>query len=438
MANLLESSQTSATTVPQFYTDYLTNLASQGQTAEQGAQYVGAQPLQTQAFQQIGNTDNQFQPAITSGESLVNQAATQNIPGAAAPYLQAGTSTSPLSALNPYASQIASSSPADLASQYMSPYINTAVQSMSDIAQRNLQQNLDPQATAAAVGSGQFGSQRGAQVLGQVNRQAQQDLEAQIATMENTGYGQALNAAGQYQSTLGQVGSTAANAQNQANQAQLTAGQTAGNLTGQQSQALQNAGIGFGTLGTQGQTMNLADVNAMSSLGGQQQQIGQNEQSYPLTKLASLSNIMQGAQIPTTVTSTLDTSPLSTIASLGSTGLGLLQPKYDAAGNAIPNSAPLSTISNWFNGATSSPTTTPGYSTALPPGATYAGNDANGNPIYNDPNNTGMFITATGDNTGAPVGNIVNPNPVNTNPVDPNPVDPNAVDPNAVDPNATD
>ena len=417
MANLLESSQTSATTVPQFYTDYLTNLASQGQTAEQGAQYVGAQPLQTQAFQQIGDTANQFQPAIAGGENLVNQAATQNIPGAAAPYLQAGTSTSPLSALNPYASKIASSSPADLASQYMSPYINTAVQSMSDIAQRNIQQNLDPQATAAAVGSGQFGSQRGAQVLGQVNRQAQQDLEAQIAAMENTGYGQALSAAGQYQSTLGQVGSTAANAQNQANQAQLTAGQTAGNLTGQQSQALQNAGIGLGTLGTQGNTMNLADVNALSALGGQQQQIGQNEQNYPLTKLASLSNIMQGAQIPTTVTSTLNASPLSTIASLGSTGLGLLQPKYDAAGKEIPNSAPLSTISNWFKGDTSSPTTTPGYNTALPNGATYAGNNANGDPIYNDPNNTGMFITATGDNTGAPTGydpnidNFVNPNP---------------------------
>jgi len=361
MANLLQSTQTTATAAPQFYTDYLSNLATKGQAAQQGAQYVGAQPLQEQAFSQIGQTAGAYQPAITTGENLVGQAAGQNIAGAAAPYLQAGTSSSPLSALAPYAQGVTSASPADLAAQYMNPYINTAVQSLSDIAQRNYQQNLAPQATAAAVGSGQFGSQRGAQVLGQVERQSQQDLNSQIAQMLSSGYGQGLTAAGQYQSTLGQLGSTASNAQNAFNQSQLQAGQTAGNLTAQQAQALQSAGLGMGTLGTQGQTMNLADVNALSTLGGQQQQIGQNAQNYPLTTLSSLSNIMQGAQIPTTVTSQLNASPLSTLAGLGTGALGMIQPKYDAAGKVIAGSTPFDQIKALFSGSSNTGTnaTTP-------------------------------------------------------------------------------
>ena len=50
MANLLQSSQTKSTCAPSYYTDYLKNIATAGQEAQQQAQYVGAQPLQQQAF----------------------------------------------------------------------------------------------------------------------------------------------------------------------------------------------------------------------------------------------------------------------------------------------------------------------------------------------------------------------------------------------------
>ena len=57
MANLLQSSQTQATTAPSYYTDYLTNLASAGKTAATGAEYVGAQPLQELAFKQAKRSE---------------------------------------------------------------------------------------------------------------------------------------------------------------------------------------------------------------------------------------------------------------------------------------------------------------------------------------------------------------------------------------------
>ena len=347
MANLLQSTQTTETTAPQFYTDYLSNLASRGQTAQQAAQYVGAQPLQQQAFTQAGQTAGSFQPVISAGEQLAQQAGGQDITGAAAPYLMAGTAISPLSALAPFAQNIAASSPADLAAAYMSPYIGSAVQNLSDIAQRNIQQNLAPQATAAAVGTGQFGSQRGAQVLGQVERDAQRDLENQISQMLNAGYGQALTAAGQYQGTLGQLGSAAANAQNAYNQALLNAAQTAGSTSQQQAASRIAAGQALGTLGTQAQTMNLADINALASLGGQQQQILQNQQNYPLTTLASLANILQGAQIPTTVTAALNQSPLSVLAGITTGGVGMISPQYlglDKNGQPVWGPSPLDRI----------------------------------------------------------------------------------------------
>ncbi len=495
MANLLQSSQNKCTTAPGYYTDYLSNLATAGKAAACAAQFVGAQPLQTEAFCKVATNFGAGQPDIAAGKGLVGQAAKQDIVGATTPYLQAATSNSPLSVLEPYAQnamcttgaeagsplinqgaslsglaaaspylgraagicgacvsgqyvnqatkldmtgaaapylqqaatsgglsaaqpylqQATSTSPADLAAQYMNPYLKTAVQSMSDIAQRNIRNNLSPQATAAAVGSGQFGSQRGAQVLGQTQAQAEQDLNNQIAQMMSQGYGQALCAAGKQNAlvanagntagTLGQqqagllaqvgqtagsltgqqeqnlinagnvqgtltqqqanllgnlgstagtltnqqaqnqvnagtnlgnlqqgansiaanLGATASNAQNQQNQANLTAAQTAANATNAQGQLLNQSGLNMGSLAQTGANMNLACINALATLGGQQQTIAQNEQNYPMTKLASLGSLLQGYSVPMGTKTTLCMSPLSGAAAIGSAGAGLLK-----------------------------------------------------------------------------------------------------------------
>ena len=450
MANMLQSSQNVATEAPSYYTNYLSNLASAGQQAQQQAQYVGAQPLQQQAFCKVAATQGQYQPYFQTGAGYVGCAANKNIAGAATPYLQAGTGSSPLAAMqpyaqtamatggkcvaqgyickgiqtsalsaanpylqaaaakgglcaaNPYLQTAAGNNPALMAQCYMNPYIQTAVQGMSDIAQRNIQQNLSPAATAAAVGSGQFGSQRGAQVLGQINRQAQQDLNTQIAQMLSSGYGQALQAAGQQQALLGQLGGTAGNLsqQQQALLAQL--GTTAGGLTQQQAQNLIsggtnlgqlqstanqiaaglggtaasaqqaqnaanlqaaatascaayrcayakiNAGLNMGSLGTAGQNAQLACINALATLGAQQRCMAQAQQLFPLTTLSSLAGLMQGYTIPTTTKTTLCMSPFSAAGAIGSAGLGLITPKYDKNGNPIEGSTPLANIKKTF------------------------------------------------------------------------------------------
>lgn len=324
MANMLQSAQVKSTCAPSYYTDYLSKLATAGQQAQEQAQYVGAQPLQEQAFQTAAQSAGQYQPYFGAGAGLVCQASQQDIAGAASPFLQAAAGRGGLSAAAPYLGTAAMINPALLAQCYMNPYIQCTVQSMSDIAQRNIQRNLAPQATAAAVGSGQFGSQRGAQVLGQVEADATRDLNNQIAQMLSSGYGQALQAAGQKQALLGQLGQTAGSLEQQQSQLLGQLGQTAGSLTGQQAQTLNQAAQTLGNLAQTGQAANLACINALATLGGQQQTIAQNQQLFPMSTLSQLSQLLQGYNIPVSTKTTLCASPLSGIAAVGTGIKGLL------------------------------------------------------------------------------------------------------------------
>jgi len=310
MANLLESSATTQTTTPGFYTDYLSNIANQGTAAAKGAQFIGAQPLQEKAFQNVEGAAGAYKPTLDAAGNTLNQAV---------------TAANPLASATPYLTA-ANSDPSQAAAGYMTPYIRSVVDALGDTGARNIRQNLSPLATAGAVGSGQFGSKRGAEVLGQTIGNANRDvLNAQSGAM-NTGYQNALNAAIQQNQIENQSGATAASAASQGQQ----------NLT--------QAGAQQGQLATTNQNLNLADINALSTLGAQQQTIAQNRENFPLTTLSTLSGLMAGQTIPTTQTQTASASPLSLLAS-GTTGIaGLVAPKYDAQGNPVANSSALANL----------------------------------------------------------------------------------------------
>jgi hypothetical protein len=373
MANLLQSSQTTATQAPTYYTDYLANLAGSGTAAQQAAKFVGAQPLQQQAFENVGTAATAYQPTLEQAGSTLGQAA-----GAVTP-LQAGAD---------YLSQ-AAQSPAERAQSYMSPYLSSVVNAIGDVGQRNIQQNLAPLATSGAVGSGQFGSQRGAQVLGQTLSNADRDILNQQYQALNTGYGQALTAAGQQNTLLGQLGSTA------------------GTQAGQGQQNLTQAGTALGNLAAQNQNLSLADINALATLGGQQQTIAQNQQTFPLTTLSTLASLMAGQQIPTTTSTQLNTSPLSTLASLGASGAGLTQ-LGGGLGTALASAGTklsdlISKAPSIFGSSTDN-TATNANNSGLPPGIFQAsGNspspsgyvDYMGNPVNYDGTpyvNTGVDV----------------------------------------------
>jgi hypothetical protein len=245
------------------------------------------------------------------------------------------------------------------AAQYMNPYTSSVANQLSNIGQRNIQQNLAPNATASAVGSGQYGSQRGAQVLGQTTANAENDLNTQIGQLLNTGYGTNLNAAIQQNQIEGQLGSTAANA--------ASAGQ----------QNLTNVGQQQANLASTNQALGLGAVNAVSTLGGQQQAIKQNQQLFPLTNLSTLSGLLRGYTMPTTTTTTAQGSPLSALATVG------------ALSQTPAASALASGLKSLYNGLT----------TATPANQTFVGTNSNGVNLYwNQSANGGVggYVDSTG------------------------------------------
>lgn len=354
MADLTQSSATTATTTPQYYTDYISNLASKGTAAGNTAQYVGAQPLQTQAFDAAASNVGNYQPALANAGNLIGQGAATDITGAANPYLTAGTTTSGLSAANPYLTAGASGSDT-LVGNYMNPYVTNVVDQIRQANQQNIAQNLSPNITAGAVGGGQFGSQRGANALSLGISNANIGALGEQTKALQSGYAQALQAAQAQRSAQLQAGQTAGTLQNAYNTNQVQAGQVAGNLATQQAQNLRDAATANLNLGTQTQNQGIADVNQLATMGAQQQQILQNQQLFPLDVLAKQAGVLSGAQIPTTQTQTMTGSPLSAIAGLGSLGVAMTQSGVNGSPSALQN------LINQYNGVTANSKSPTGY-----------------------------------------------------------------------------
>jgi hypothetical protein len=211
---LVTSTSSTVTGAPSWYTDYLNQLSTQGQNAAQNSQFVGATDLQNQAFNQVGQNVGNYQPALSSATNLAQNVGSSNL-----------------------------------------------YQAIGDLGEANIRRNLAPRATAGIVGSGQFGSSRGALALGDTIANAELGITAQQAQAKQ---------------------------QDIANQ--LAASQQLGNLAGQT------------------QALGLGDVNALATLGGQKQTIGQNEQLFPMQQLVNESSLLRNYTIPTSV-SMSETTP---------------------------------------------------------------------------------------------------------------------------------
>lgn len=151
------------TSAPGFYTCYLNTLAKTSTDAAKNAQYVGAQPLQTAAFNEAGANVGNYQPALNTASCFATSAGTSDL-GA-------------------------------LTNNLMSPYIHNVVCAIGTLGEQNILNNIAPQATAGLVGSGQFGSTRGVGALGQTLANAGAQITGQQACALEKGYFQAQCAA---------------------------------------------------------------------------------------------------------------------------------------------------------------------------------------------------------------------------------------------------
>jgi hypothetical protein len=275
----------------------------------------------------------------------------------------------------------------------MNPYTQNVVDQIRLANQQNIQQNLSPGITAGAVGGGQFGSQRGANALALGISNANIGALGQQAAALQSGYAQALAAAQAQRANQLNAGSTAGTLQNQFNTNRVTAGQVAGNAATQQATNQRDVGTAQASLADQTQKQGLADVNALSTLGANEQAVNQARVTAPLDILSKQAGVMSGANIPTTTNTTFNPSTLSSIATLGSTAGGIMQKPVvgkNADGTPIYGDSLYDKLKAEFGSSTPSE---PSIDTSGSYNGTVSNIDINGNPIIpgsaNDPNSYG-------------------------------------------------
>lgn len=171
----------SQTTVPDFYSNYLQDIANLGRNAVQQGGVAGLSPLQQQAIYMAPQISFAGASSMGTGQNLLTQAGQTGAP--------------------------------ELAEAYMNPYQDYINQELGRLTQRNVQENVLPNLDAAAIGTGNYGSTRAQNMKGQTLRDISADLFGKQMSTLGTGYQQAiqnaqadLNRAASTGSSLGTLG----------------------------------------------------------------------------------------------------------------------------------------------------------------------------------------------------------------------------------------
>lgn len=152
-------------TAPQFYTDYLQDIANLGRNAVQAGGVAGMSPLQQQALQMTPGLAFAGSGSLGQAGQMISQAGNTAVP--------------------------------NVIGQYMNPYTSGVVNEMQRLATRNINENVMPALGGAAVGSGQFGSRRQQQITGNVMRDLSADLLGRQTKALQEGYTEAGKFAGE-------------------------------------------------------------------------------------------------------------------------------------------------------------------------------------------------------------------------------------------------
>lgn len=162
----VDTTKTTASTAPQYYTDYLSGLAGAGKTA------LSADPTK-----------------LVAGYDQMQTDAFTGLPATATSY------TGQLSDAQDTAATAASGATPQSIQNFMNPYTKNVVDEMARLQQQNIQRNLMPSLKAGFVGTGGLGGQRYANALGQTAADWQSNLTGQQGAALEKGYTGALQAA---------------------------------------------------------------------------------------------------------------------------------------------------------------------------------------------------------------------------------------------------
>jgi hypothetical protein len=300
----VQTTRETAAVAPQYLTDYLTQLATQGQqTLGVKDPVTGVYTPPTQAQLTTAGT-----PYVAPLSQLQKDVATY-APEALKRY------QTPMDEAYDVGKEATGVSPTDI-SKFYNPYENAVVGGMGAQSATNVQRNLMPQLKGGFVGSGALGSTRYANALGQTMGDVNTTLLQEQNKARSAGYQSALDAALREMS------------------GQTQAGQMLGTLGAQEQQAA-TTGLKTGAdIGAIEQAQNQAIINA------------------PTTMASNVAQILRGYTYPTVTTEKFDgpassygPSILSQIGGLGSLvaagtnkdQTGLLDKAFKYVGGLLPD-----------------------------------------------------------------------------------------------------
>src|SRR5882672_3662173 len=237
--------------------------------------------------------------------------------------------------VNPYI-QSATADPTANIGQYMNPYTERVVDQISQLGNRNLQENILPNINTRFIGAGQYGSSGHQDITNRAIRDTTSGIAQAQGQALQGGYNTALQTAvGQQERNL-QAGQLAGSTAEQDLKNKIIGADSLQNLaSNQQSQALRGSAI-LGQLG--GQQQQQAQNQANTAY-----QEFQNQRNYPFFQTARLNEIARGLPVNTQQFHNVS-GPQAPQASSWTQGGGLLasaagafnqRPQGFAAGGAV-------------------------------------------------------------------------------------------------------
>ena len=290
------SSSTSQVQLPQWYTEYTSDMLGRAQAAANlpYAQYTGPRiagftPGEKAGFEATQTAATAYKPFLGQTETTLGKAGQVSPLGVAQPFLGAAAQTFP-----------------GAVQQYMSPYTQNVVNQIAEQGVRQLQEKYLPAVGEEFIKAGQFSVGPGSSRMGEFGARALRDVQESVLSEQakalQAGYGQAADI---FASDVGR-------------QAQLAG--TAGQLGIGEAQALRDLASRYGETAAEAQRLGLTGAGAITDVGAKERAMQQanldlayqdffKQEQYPKEQIRFLSDIASGVRLPQTTIQTSTEMP---------------------------------------------------------------------------------------------------------------------------------
>lgn len=319
------STTTGATNLPQWYTDYVTDMLGKAQAignlpypTYQGPRIAGFTPSELAGFRATEAAAGAYRPSLESASSALGRAGEISGLGAAQPDFTRASGMMGAQAAMPFLAYGARTFP-EAVEQYMNPYTKQVVEQIGDIGARQLREKYLPAVGEEFIKSGQFGVGPGSTRMGEFGSRALRDVQEAVLAEQSkalqAGYGQAADIFASDASRIAEIGKATGQLTQQDAETLAKIGSARGELSLRDAESLRDLASKYLGAAEAGQTLGLRGAEAITGVGKTQREMQQanlnlayqdflKQQGYPAEQIKFLSDVLTKINLPQTTTQT--------------------------------------------------------------------------------------------------------------------------------------